>query len=174
MEEDMIWVTPAGHLGTYRELDYIQTFLSAHTSETSTPATFEILGDVPPEFLSISGSTIVGYVDLLEYWLDDFKRPDPYVVDDNSDAFGNYAKYGIYSRGMYDYHFTVRAFANGVSENRSFFYTLEPNYSSLRDRTLIEFFTNETEEQRGTLAVGGEKLTAEEWIVYWKSKGLYS
>lgn len=163
------WVTSPS-IGTYTELDDIVpvTLLAEEDIVTGTIA-YVFVGTVP-DFLQIDGDILSGTIGELDDWYPGYAQPEDFSYNTDESFGGNYATFGSAYYGTNIITFTIRAYIIGnplVYADQVFGITIENNYSSDRDRCILQQFEGKD------LFIDGNKVTAEEFLEYQKLNGYY-
>jgi len=152
-----------------RELFEFEYQVTAVETEQSAEVNYEISQGELPRDLSINASTgfISGTVIDLDTWVDEFQKPEDFVIAIDG---SNYGTYGSALATTYSAEFTIRAFVVAdpeYFEEQDCSILVINNYSSDRD----QFIRDYSEEYGETFTVDGEPVSAEEYLEFQKSIG---
>ncbi len=165
--DEIEWVTP-DYLGTFLELSILSPInLEVDLGMLTGEVSYSFVGSHPPGLI-IDGDQLKGIIAELDDWVPEFARPPDFTYN-TDEAFGaNYATYGSSLAGSYTPSFVIRAsIGTGEFADQTFTMTVRNDYSSDRDKYILEQFENHD------LFLDGKKVTALEYLYWYKLNGYY-
>lgn len=165
--DELEWITQPD-LGTYLELSIMSPVtLEVDLGLLTGDITFSFVGEHPPGLI-IEGNQLKGIISELDDWVPGFQKPAGFTYNTDTTFGGNYAKYGSALAGGYTPYFTIRAqLETAEYVDQAFFMRVENNYSSDRDKYILEQFENHD------LFLDGKKVTALQYLYWYKINGYY-
>jgi hypothetical protein len=155
------------NLGTYIELQNIVPVILDATEFGSDDILYTFIEPIP-QFLQINDNVLSGVIGELDDWF--YTPPADFSYNTTETYGGNYCNFGSGLAGTTNVSFVIRAYRSSNPSNfsdQTFTVNVRNNYSSDRDRMIIDHISNLE------LFVNGQKVTPQDFIQHYKDMGYY-